>query len=98
MSKESVKKFMDDLKSDLNLKNRLDNLLKKNGNLSEKDKKQKIVEFASNEGYSFDVSDFDSISSGALSDDELFNVAGGRTVGGDHGCYCFGSDCSAFFT
>lgn len=97
MSKESVNKFMEDLKSDLNLKKRLDNLLKNNDNLSEAGKKEKIVEFAKNEGYNFNISDFNSVSS-ELNDDELFNVAGGRTVGGDHGCYCFGSDCSAFFT
>lgn len=97
MSKESANKFREDLKSDLSLKNRLDDLLKKNSDLSETEKKEKIVEFANNEGYNLDISDFDNVS-GELNDDELFNVAGGRTVKGDHGCYCFGSNCSAFFT
>ncbi len=97
MSKENLDKFKEDLKSNLSLKNRLDDLLKKNSDLSDAGRKEKIVEFANNEGYDFNISDFDS-NSGELDDDELFNVAGGRTVGGDHGCYCFGSDCSAFFT
>lgn len=97
MSKENLDKFKENLKSDLSLKNRLDDLLKKNSDLSDAGRKEKIVEFANNEGYDLDVSDFDN-ASGELDDDELFNVAGGRTTGGDHGCYCFGSNCSAFFT
>lgn len=97
MSKESANRFMDDLKSNASLKKRLDDLLNRNDNLSDKDKKEKIVKFANNEGYDVNISDFDT-ASGEISDDDLFNVAGGRTVGGDHGCYCFGSDCSAFFT
>ena len=97
MSKESANKFMDDLKSNASLKKRLDDLLNKNDNLSEKDKKEKIVKFANNEGYDVNINDFDT-SSGEISDDDLFNVAGGRTTTSEHGCYCFGSDCSAFFT
>ncbi len=97
MSKENLDKFKEDLKFDLSLKNRLDDLLKKNSDLSDAGRKEKTVEFANNEGYDLDISDFDN-ASGELSDDELFNVAGGRTVKGDHGCYCFGSNCSAFFT
>ena len=97
MSKENLDKFKENLKSDLSLKNRLDDLLKKNSDLSDAGRKEKIVEFANNEGYDLDVSDFDN-ASGELDDDELFNVAGGRTTGGDYGCYCFGSNCSAFFT
>ncbi len=93
MSKENLDKFKEDLKSDLSLKNRLDDLIKRNSDLSESDKKEKIVEFANNEGYNLDISDFDNVS-GELNDDELFNVAGGR----NGSCWSLGSQCTFLLT
>ena len=93
MSKENAKKFQQALDSDSSLKSKFDDLMESIGKLSEKELKQKIVDFAHKEGYDIEESDFkDNVfsgDSGELSDDELLNVAGGSWCWSTFSCAMF---------
>ena len=80
MSVENAKKFFEDLKTDSKLQDELTNIIEKNNNLSDEEKKNEITNFAKTKGYDFVPDDLDSFETSILefSNDELAGVAGGE--------------------
>lgn len=81
MSKENVNKFFEELKSNSDLSEQFETLVTNLNNLSNDEKKEKLVEFITKQGYDFDVNELKdyilSKGSNDVSEDELANVAGG---------------------
>ena len=79
MSIDNAKKFFEDLNSDSRLQDELKNIMQKNNNLSDEQRKNEVASFAKSKGYDFLPNDLDGleISIFDLSSDELSHVAGG---------------------
>ena len=78
MSIENAKKFFEDLNSDSKLQDELNNVIQKNNNLSEEQRKNEIASFAKAKGYDFSPDDLDGLEMSIFdfSSDELSHVAG----------------------
>lgn len=79
MSIENAKKFFEDLNSDSKLQDELNNIIQKNNNLSEEQRKNEVASFAKAKGYDFSPDDLDGLEMSIFdfSSDELSHVAGG---------------------
>lgn len=88
MSVENAKKFFEDLNSDSKLQDELKNVIEKNNNLSDEQKKNEIASFAKTKGYNFSPDDLDGLETSIFdfSSDELSHVAGGGLDETDYDC------------
>lgn len=79
MSKENLNKFFEELNSNSDLKEQFENFLTNLNNLSKDEKKEKLTEFITKQGYAIDKSDLKlkHEDSKEFSEDEMENVAGG---------------------